>query len=200
MAFNRSITQRLMGLTRAASPALTNCRISNPRSAFKSPVLNQSSPSQLASDPKDDGIFRRYLHRQSAAQQTEFRFLPTGEKLLERIRDIGIGKDRVKLDGLIPPPEEAPEELSVMDAKKILKVSQLEMVKERLREVERDTVSYTEFLEICSRDCPSFDQGLEFAKMLDQSGSVILLQNNTVHLRPEKVGFIYSLFSVKFLS
>lgn len=195
-----------MGLTRAAIPALTNCRISNPRSAFKSPVLNQSSPSQLASEPKDDGIFRRYLHRQSAAQPPEFRFLPTGEKLLERIRDIGFGKDRVRLDGLIPPPEteeEAPEvaeELSVMDAKKILKVSQLEMVKERLREVERETVSYTEFLEICSRDCSSFDQGLEFAKMLDQSGSVIVLQNNTVHLKPEKVGFVYSLFSVNFLS
>lgn len=118
------------------------------------------------------------------------RFLPTGDKLLEKLRDMDISKDRIRLDGLRPPAavEEPQEEnLTVMDAKKILRLSQLEMVKSKLRMMEQDFVSYPEFMEICAKECSDSELGLEFAKILDDSGSVIVL-GNIVFLRPEQVG------------
>lgn len=101
-----------------------------------------------------------------------------------------ISKDRIRLDGLRPPAavEEPQEEnLTVMDAKKILRLSQLELVKSKLRMMEKDVVSYPEFVEICAKECSDSELGLEFAKILDNSGSVIVL-GNIVFLRPEQVG------------
>lgn len=87
--------------------------------------------------------------------------------------------------------EEEERRLTVKDAVKILRVSQLEFIKARLREIEKDHISYSEFMEICSNECSSDDQAIEFAKMLDQSGSVIVL-GNIVYLRPEQViGFLH---------
>ncbi|KAG8384519.1 hypothetical protein BUALT_Bualt04G0126300 [Buddleja alternifolia] len=192
MAFRKTLAQRLFGISRIANPTLTNCRVSSPCAAAQSATLNhQSPPNKLAPDPGDDGIFRRYLHRHSAATSPELRFLPTGEKLLEKLREMNIARERIRLDGLRPPPteeEESPTEakLTVADAVKILKLSQLETVKTRLAQIEKDCVSYSEFLEICCEECSSVDQGVEFAKMLDQSGSVIVL-GNIVFLRPQKV-------------
>lgn len=99
-----------------------------------------------------------------------------------------ISKDRIRLDGLRPPAavEEPQEEnLTVMDAKKILRLSQLELVKSKLRMMEKDFVSYPEFVEICAKECSDSELGLEFAKILDNSGSVIVL-GNIVFLRPEQ--------------
>ncbi|KAL9152037.1 hypothetical protein ABFS82_11G092200 [Erythranthe guttata] len=202
MAFRKTITQRLFSLSRMANtPAVTNCRTSSPCSAAKSASLNHpSKPNGFALDPGDDGIFRRYIHRNSAAaaSPSAIRYLPTGEKLLEKLREMDISKDRIRLDGLIPPPaeaeaemeaelEESPEaNLTVADAKKILKLSQLETVKSRLKTVENDVVSYSEFLEICDNVCSSTDQSLEFAKILDESGTVIVL-GNIVFLKPQQV-------------
>ncbi|KAL3813544.1 hypothetical protein ACJIZ3_014812 [Penstemon smallii] len=188
MAFKKTLATRLFSISRSTNPALTNCRISSPCTAAKSALLNQrSTPNKLAPDPVDDGIFRRYLHRQSFAKADSVRFLPSGEKLLEKLREMDISRNRIRLDGLIsPPPTEVEGELTVKDAKKILRFSQLETVKSRLRQMEKDSVSYTEFLEICAKESSSVDLGFEFAEMLDQSGSVIVLGNN-VFLRPEKV-------------
>lgn len=116
---------------------------------------------------------------------------------MEKLRGLDIARDRIRLDRLRPPPasEESPEEkLTVADAKKILRLSQLERVKSRLRQIEKDFVSYSEFLEICAKECSRTDQGLEFSKILDESGSVIVL-GNIVFLRPEQVGFSVSIFS-----
>ncbi|GFQ05501.1 calcium uniporter protein 2 mitochondrial [Phtheirospermum japonicum] len=59
-------------------------------------------------------------------------------------------------------------------------------MKLKLRQNEGDCVSYSEFMEICEKECSSKDQSLEFAKILDESGCVIVL-GNIVFLRPEKV-------------
>ncbi|XP_057768489.1 calcium uniporter protein 2, mitochondrial-like [Salvia miltiorrhiza] len=190
MAFNRMMPQRLLSMSRMTNPAITNCRTSLPRTAVKSAALShQTSPTNIAPDPGDDGIFRRYLHRQSAATPSPVRFLPTGEKLLEKLREMDITRDRIRLDGLRRPEaaEESREEsMTVMDARKILRLSQLEMVKSKLRQMEKDCVSYPEFLEICAKECLSPELGHEFAKILDESGSVIVL-GNVVFLRPEQV-------------
>ncbi|KAK6152664.1 hypothetical protein DH2020_012303 [Rehmannia glutinosa] len=185
MAFTKMIAQRLFSKSRITNPALTNHRTS-------SAALNrQTTPNKIAPDPGEGGIFRRYFHRQSAATPTSgsWPFLPAGEKLLEKLRGLDIARDRIRIDRLRPPSasEESPEgEVTVADAKKILRLSQLEIVKSRLRQGEKDCVSYSEFLEICAKECSSKDQGLEIAKILDESGSVIVL-GNIVFLRPEKV-------------
>ncbi|KAL7154693.1 hypothetical protein ABFS83_03G018200 [Erythranthe nasuta] len=207
MAFKQTLAQRVFSMSRICTAAVTNCRVSSPCTAAQSKALNhRTTPTKLAPDPGairhcpgDDGIFRRHLHHNSSAAAPPspgMRFLPTGEKLLEKLREMDIARDRFRLDSLRPaeeappppPPPPPPTEgsLTVKDAVKILRISQLETVKLRLRQIEKDCVSYSEFLEICGQDCSSTDQRLEFAKMLDQSGSVIVL-GNIVFLKPEKV-------------
>lgn len=183
----RTLAERLLGLSRINSPALTNCRTSAARAAVNSATLNhQTTSNKLAPDPGDDGIFRRFLHRHSAAATpSRMGFLPTGEKLLEKLRAMDVARERINLDGLRSPAAWAEGELTVADAKKVLKLSQLEKVKSTLKKIEKDCISYHEFLELCVKECSSVNQGQEFAKMLDESGSVIVL-GNAVFLRPEQ--------------
>lgn len=113
-----------------------------------------------------------------------------GEKLLEKLREMDIARDRIRLEGLIPPKAEnevAPGNLTVEDARKVLRVSQLQMIKTKIREIQKDSVFLEEFISICSESCGSRELALEFAKMLDESGHVIIL-GKSVFLRPEKVG------------
>lgn len=114
--------------------------------------------------------------------------LPTGEKLIEQLRVMDIVRNRIRLDGLSPPAsvKQPPEDkLTVEDARKLLKLTQLEMVKSKLRQIEKNCVSYKELVEICVDVSSSEDQGIEFAKMLDESGTVIVL-GNVVFLRPDQ--------------
>ncbi|KAL5558097.1 hypothetical protein UlMin_034308 [Ulmus minor] len=76
--------------------------------------------------------------------------------------------------------------LSVSDARKILRLSQVEKLKAKLREIPKSSISYSDFSRICVESCENQDQGNEFAKMLDESGNVIVL-GNIVFLRPEQV-------------
>ncbi|GER35717.1 hypothetical protein STAS_12009 [Striga asiatica] len=198
MAFTRMLAPRLLRTFRSASVSPTNCCVSSPCAAAQSRALNRpTAPSNLSPDPGDDGVFRRYIHNQSAAAgaaSADPRFLPTGEKLLEKLRGMGIARQRIRIDSLRPPPGAEVEKepplpegtITVKDAVKILRVSQLEAVRSRLRRIERDCIPYSEFVEICAKDCSSVEQGIEFATMLDQSGSVIIL-GKIVFLRPEQV-------------
>ncbi|CAI9758747.1 unnamed protein product [Fraxinus pennsylvanica] len=190
MAFKKTLAQRLFSMSRITNPALTNCRISSSSTAVNAPSNQQPKPNKLALDPGDDGIFRRYLHRHSVAISPEIRSLPIGEKLLEKLRGMDITQDGIGLDGLMPPGGEAAvapnEKLTVKDVKKILRLFQLELVKERLKQIEKDYISYSDFLQICVKNCSSVDQGMEFAKMLDESGTIIVL-GDFILLRPEQV-------------
>ncbi|XP_051114408.1 calcium uniporter protein 2, mitochondrial-like [Andrographis paniculata] len=182
--FRKPLAQRLLGLSRINNPSsITTCRTSLPRKAV---MLNhEPAPNKLAPDRGDDGVFRRYLHRRSAP--AGLGLLPPGDTLLEKLRDLNISKDRIRLEGLIPPSVESPEAtVTVEDAKKILRLTLMEKVKSRLSQIEKDCVSYPDFLEIITAECLDWDLGLEFAKILDESGSVIVL-GNIVHLRPQKV-------------
>ena len=75
-------------------------------------------------------------------------------------------------------------------ARKLLRVAQLEAVKTRLREIQQSWISYPDFVWVCSEGCSDPDQGLVLAKMLDESGTVIVLGNNVL-LRPEQVIFLF---------
>ncbi|KAG6624129.1 hypothetical protein CIPAW_16G004800 [Carya illinoinensis] len=81
---------------------------------------------------------------------------------------------------------EATEGLTVEDARKLLRVAQLEKVKERLREIHKNWISYSDFNRVCIKVCSDPYQSLALAKMLDESRTVIVL-GNAVFLRPEQV-------------
>lgn len=72
------------------------------------------------------------------------------------------------------------------DAKKILRSAQLEKLRLRLREIPMNSISYSEYVNICGDACDNREQGLEFAKMLDDAGNVIVV-GNVVFLRPNQV-------------
>lgn len=162
----------------------------------------------MAPDPGDNGFSRRFLHKKAMfnpAMSPELRSLPVGDKLMEKLRGMDIIKDRIKLDGLNPPAtpkrsEPLPEErFSVEDARKLLKLAQLEMVKSKLRQIEKSWITKAEFVQICGEACSDADQGIWFAKTLDDSGIVIVL-GNVVYLRPEQVQkkFLPYIFLEKF--
>lgn len=206
MAFKKSLIQRLSNVYKTTGFSISACRISS--SSMSARKLNPPQPDdKIAPDPGDNGIFRRFIHRRaiysSPATSPELRSLPTGGSLVEKLREMDISRSRIKLDGLLPPqelraePESEPEgKLTVADAKKLLKISQLEMVKLKLNQIEKNCISYSEFLQICSGVSSNNELGAEFAKILDDSGTVLVL-GNVVFLRPDQVGF-FSLLSIFF--
>lgn len=118
--------------------------------------------------------------------------MPVGDKLRERLRAMNITGDHLRLDGLSPPAKEPDSSgdsvygMTVNDARKILRLAQMEKLRAKLRQIPQSSISYSEFLRICAEGCENEDQGVEFAKMLDESGNVIVL-GNVVFLRPEQV-------------
>ncbi|KAM0949447.1 putative MCU family protein [Dioscorea sansibarensis] len=141
----------------------------------------------------EEGLLRRILQRRPIFQAAvpPDRWIPTGDRLIERIR--GLNQDRIRLDCLAPPPtaaeaEEKEEEVrgrvSMEEVKKVLRASQMETVRARLGEIPRSSIAYSEFLEICCQESGS-QHGMGIARALDESGAVIVL-GNVVFLRPDQ--------------
>lgn len=100
--------------------------------------------------------------------------------------------DRLRLDELSPPVVENKESgsvgaaVSVMDVKRVLMLSKLERLRSVIREMPVNSISYGDFVRICEEFCENREEGLQFARMLDEGGNVIVL-GNVVFLRPEQV-------------
>ncbi|KAL9385818.1 hypothetical protein Peur_022828 [Populus x canadensis] len=180
---------------RVPSPAATLDHSSSPIKSL--PTLKNNAPSKtnlhqepLTGDSVDKGFFRRFLHRRAVNQLPEFISIPIGEKLREKLKGFTISSNRLHLDGLTPPEQVAGEAntfgISVENAKKVLRVSLMEKLKARLREIPKVSIMYSEFVKVCVDECGNEDQGVEFARLIDQSGNVIVL-GNIVYLRPEQV-------------
>ncbi|KAK9165604.1 hypothetical protein Scep_000795 [Stephania cephalantha] len=192
MAFRKTLAQRLIHITRTSSS-------STGQSRFSLQSLRTLMPTALgreclnAEEADEKGVFRRFLQKreivQSAARPPEIASsVLIGDKLMETLKGMSVNRDRIRLDGLIPMKRTSDpliDGISVDDAKKLLRISQMEMLKSKMRGVPRSIVSYSEFVQICV-DNTSADQGREFAKMLDESGAVIVL-GDSVFLRPEQV-------------
>ncbi|KAI4327550.1 hypothetical protein L6164_019998 [Bauhinia variegata] len=190
MAFGKALTQRLLNITKISSQALNNCRISS--SSVQTRMPSGDRKPDMAPDPGDNGILRRFLHKCVLSQPAfspELRSHPLGENFMEKLRDIDIARNRIRLDGLSPPAEKSDvieEGVTVEDARKLLKAAQLELVKTKLRELRQSCIPYSEFLRICGEICSDKNQATRVAKMLDDSADVIIL-GNVVFLRPEQV-------------
>ncbi|KAI3760884.1 hypothetical protein L1987_51285 [Smallanthus sonchifolius] len=182
MAFKQNIMQRLFNIcsNKFSNQTLRSCRISSSSSVVQSMIPQK--PDAVAPDPGEDSIFwrfflRRPLYLSSTADFPEI-LRPGCEKLLERLREMDIARNRVRLQ------KDGP--LTSADAKKILRASQMETLKLKLRCSRKNHVSYDEFIQICVDECSNKDQGVDLAKVLDNSGSVIVL-GNVVFLKPEQV-------------
>ncbi|GMJ08745.1 hypothetical protein like AT2G23790 [Hibiscus trionum] len=154
-----------------SSQSLTKCRTSS-----SSAVPNRLTKVQDQGEGNDYGT--------SSPAMTK---LPMGENLMERLRGIDLYKNRIRLDGLGP--NLAAQEVATMsdqEAKMLLRVAQLEVVKTRLRETGENWVPYSDFIRICRESCSDPEQGSKSAKLLDDSGTVIVL-GDVVVLRPEEV-------------
>jgi hypothetical protein len=196
MAFRKLFSKgTITSSCRVPSPAATLEHSSSPIKSL--PTLKNNAPSKtnlhkepLTGDSVDKGFFRRFLHRRAVNQLPEFISIPIGEKLREKLKGFNISSDRLHLDGLTPPAQVAGEAntfgISVENAKKVLRVSLMEKLKARLREIPKVSIMYSEFVKVCVDECGNEDQGVEFARMIDQSGNVIVL-GNIVYLRPEQV-------------
>jgi len=149
-------------------------------------------PTALHESSDDGGFLRRFLllrrsvYHSGSARLPELFFFPVGEKLRETLKGINSGVSLAPATVPITGDAVCRGGMSVEDARKILRATQMEKVKARLRNVAESSVQYSEFLQICAEACENRDQGAEFAKILDDSGHVIVL-GNSVFLRPEQV-------------
>ncbi|KAL7603508.1 hypothetical protein Lser_V15G20454 [Lactuca serriola] len=186
MACKQKLIQRLFNIrsSKSSNQTLSSCRISSSSSSGVQSLM-PPEPDGVTPDPEHGSILRRFLQRRplylSSSSALPQIFRPGGEKLLERLKEMDIARNRTRLDGLITPPS-----LTVADAKKILRASQLEIVKSKLRNTQKNRVSYDEFIQICVDECSNRDQGVDLAKVLDDSGSVLIL-GTIVFLKPEQV-------------
>ncbi|KAM0010523.1 putative MCU family protein [Helianthus debilis subsp. tardiflorus] len=76
--------------------------------------------------------------------------------------------------------------MSVKDVRKIMRFYQLENVRMVLRRIPTNSISYSEFVTVCTATCTDREQGLELSKLLDEGGDVIVL-GNLVFLCPDQV-------------
>ncbi|XP_022971703.1 calcium uniporter protein 2, mitochondrial-like [Cucurbita maxima] len=197
MAYKKTLAQRLFNISKISEQFLTKCRISS--SSLAARVPPNTNTANIAHDPGDHVVFRCFLHKKAVSQPAispELRELAAGGNMVEKFKSLGIAPHRIRLDCLRPPacdslasdPDRSDLKggLTVEDARKLLRVARMEMVKRKLREVQKSWIPHSEFVRICGQGCDDPGQGLETAQMLDESGTVIVL-GNVVYLRPEQV-------------
>ncbi|KAG6524416.1 calcium uniporter protein 3, mitochondrial-like [Zingiber officinale] len=115
------------------------------------------------------------------------------DRIAERIR--GLSPYRSPLDVILPPaPTPTPElkeekmekkSVSLEEAKKVIRASQVASVRSRLLTAGESCISYSDFVRICS-EATNSEQGLKIARSLDESG-LVLVFGNVVFLKPEEV-------------
>ncbi|XP_065866624.1 calcium uniporter protein 4, mitochondrial-like [Euphorbia lathyris] len=195
MALRKLFWKRLSGRYTAVS--LQQSPISSPISLQPTVPLNAAKSNfhkeyLNSSESSERGFFRRFLHRRSINQLTKFLSMPVGEKLKERLKSIS--GDPIGFDGLALLPQAKELEaidlncfrISVEEARKILRLSQMEKLKLKLRQIQESSIQYHEFVQICVEECGNEIEGVEFAKTLDHCGNVIV-QRSIVFLRQEQV-------------
>ncbi|XP_047161053.1 calcium uniporter protein 4, mitochondrial [Vigna umbellata] len=152
-----------------------------------------TSPPIVPHESSDDkgflrrvSLLRRAVYHSTPVRLPEFFSFPVGEKLREALKGINNSTGIAPVAAPVASHAVCESGMSVEDAKKILRAAQMEKVKAKLRNVTQSSVQYSEFLRICVEACENHEQGAEFAKILDDSGNVIVL-GNAVFLRPEQV-------------
>ncbi|KAG4185712.1 hypothetical protein ERO13_A08G000004v2 [Gossypium hirsutum] len=93
------------------------------------------------------------------------------------------------------------ENLTFAEAKKLMRLVNVESLKTKLEMEGKEVIGYSELLEACkSMDVArSLNEAIAFARVLDEAG-VVLVFRDKVYLHPEKVAFLscISLFNPPF--
>ncbi|KAM7264969.1 hypothetical protein ACFE04_002652 [Oxalis oulophora] len=76
--------------------------------------------------------------------------------------------------------------VTVDDTKNLLKLARVAKLRAKLEEIPDAQISYSEFVRICVEESYNKNQGMEFAKLLEERGNVIIM-GNIVFLRPDQV-------------
>ncbi|KAM7269650.1 hypothetical protein ACFE04_025147 [Oxalis oulophora] len=76
--------------------------------------------------------------------------------------------------------------VTMEDTKKLLKLYHIEKLRKKLKKIPESQIEYSEFVQICSEESKDKHEGLEFARMLNECGSVIVF-GNIVLLKPDQV-------------
>lgn len=143
----------------------------------------------ITPDAGDSGIRRRFLHKRAFFSPE---IVPRGSNLMEKLRELNLSNNRIRLDEMIPPPSPAKKSpevfpaVTVEDVKKLMRAAEMEMVKSRLKEIGKNWVPYSEFVRVCGENSSDPEQGNRVANMLDEAGNVIVL-GSFVCLKPEQV-------------
>ncbi|KAH7846194.1 hypothetical protein Vadar_010986 [Vaccinium darrowii] len=186
MALRRTLSKRLFNKSTDS--------ISTNHSPFQNPPITSKTNfhREFLTSPSsaDAGFLQQFLNRRSI-NHPDLHSIPIAETLKEKQRSINLTSvgDRIRLDGLRPP---ASVEGSIgggvsnEEVRKLVRGMQLEKVRSALRKIPANSISYGEYVRTCVEVCSNRDQGVEFAKMLDESGNVIV-SGNVVFLRPEQV-------------
>ncbi|XP_010446739.1 PREDICTED: calcium uniporter protein 1, mitochondrial-like isoform X2 [Camelina sativa] len=191
---NKMLSHRLFNMSKMGSQGLMNCRISSSSLSVRTRVPNDLGEATIDPEPGDLKISRRFLHKDSMSRVDSGTMkMSIGEGLIEKLREMDVNKDRIRLDGLshhrmVEKEKEETESLglTVQDVKKLLRASEIEVVKTKLLETGKIWIRYSDFVRVCSDSSLDPSQGPWIAKMLDDSGSVIVL-GDSVCLRPDQV-------------
>ncbi|KAJ4870941.1 Calcium uniporter protein 1 [Raphanus sativus] len=192
MAMGKLLSQRLFNISKMSSQGLMNCRISSSSLAVRTRVPKDPGEASVDPEPDDLSVPRRFFQNIAVNLMDTTLKKPVGESLMDKLREMDVNKGRIRLDGLSPPTKPAAVEetvalgLTVQDAKKLLRAAQIEVVKTKLMETGKSWITYSEFVRLCSDSSLGPDHGTWIAKMLDDSGNVIVL-GDSVCLRPDQV-------------
>lgn len=160
-------------------------------------LLRRAITKRLIDSYRSDG--RQHATFRQLSNTKILRHYMTSSNLTDRIS--------VRIESVAPPRREemTVKGLTVSETKKLLRIYQMEKVKERLREISKSSVSYWEFVQICNESCGNDEQGSQLAKSLDHSGCVVVL-GNIVFLHPHQVNhtrtskdFCFTFFSFGYL-
>ncbi|KAJ8764389.1 hypothetical protein K2173_006129 [Erythroxylum novogranatense] len=185
MPFKKDLAERLYRISKFSSQSLTSCRITS--SSVQTRIQKRSSEASISPDPGDHGMFRRLFHRK-AIFQPEILPMQIGEKLKDKLKAFDVTKDRIRLDRFFPPEmwKADKEGLTIEGTRKLLRVAQLELMKSRLRQMDKTWITYSEFVQTIGEVCSDPEQAKGVANTLDESGSVLVI-GDVVYLKPEKV-------------
>ncbi|CAN6448016.1 unnamed protein product [Victoria cruziana] len=137
-----------------------------------------------ATNSSENLNFRRFSQAATSTESLAVRF---SDRLIQSLGGLSI-RERIRVGGVAPPLPPSPPRITVEEARKLLHVAQMEALKSKVRSIEKDCISYDEFLQICE-DCAggsNHGRTKDLAKKMDESGMVIVL-GNTVLLHPEQV-------------